>query len=607
MNNRSFFYAKHSLALWLLFTCFAIICAIFTAANISHAMSNEQRQIINYSISHYNICSTDGSSSNGSISSAIANANDNAEAIFNVLTTTNFTHNGNKPLNAVQAAAILGNLQSESDFDPMSGVNTGYYKGIAQWGGSRWEAIAEPKTDLANQVAHLISELDGDYYGPALQEFWESKDEGDLAKATFAFTRNYEVAILHGGGSTKWSDHDTARYTVQAWDEQASMGQDNPRWPNAQAQYNLYKDKVPSANSTPTRKEGRFIWVGDSRTEGMRDAISNGDNVWVAKSSTGYDWFNSEAAAKVTESLGDEDKAKDTTIVFNFGVNDLNNADNYITKLNQLIGGDWKNAEEVIVMSVNPVIDGKNAASNAAIEEFNNKLKNGLSNKITYKDTYTDLKSELQESDFDEQGLHYTEAIYKKLYNMIRNDGSDQSESTVCNENGSGGGATKYASDGAIVYEQCDEQWANSSFGSSTVCPSGCGPSAMAMIITALTGKSVTPDMTAKVGSSSYVPGAGSSHDLPENIDDHFGVKAEKIENSVSSINEVLNKGGMVWMCGAGPNPFTSGGHCVAVRARNSEGKWLFFDSAGGRDPNAAYDPNNIVANAGGVTAVYKK
>lgn len=571
----------------------------------AHAVDAEQRKIFNYSISYFNVCNTSGSSSGGSISDAVAAANDNADAIFRALTSYNFKSNGGKPLNVVQAAAVLGNLQSESGFDPMSGVSSGnYYKGIAQWGGGRWTAIKEPRTDLTNQIEHLIEEMDGAYSG-ALQEFWSASTVDDLVKATFAFVRNYEVAIVGSGGSTKWTDHATACATVQGWDSCSSIGGANPRWPNAQAWYNKYKDTDIAATSSSNSIDGRIIWVGDSRTEGMSNAVTSGDNVWIAQSSTGYNWFNDTAAQQVTSALREGD-----TIVFNFGVNDLGNVNNYIEKLNSLASGDWSKADKIIVMSVNPVIDGRNNASNAAIEQFNNAMKDGLSDKITYVDTYSKLKDTLTEEDFDQAGLHYTNEVYKKIYDMIRNGTSDGSEiENVCIDGSSSAfGATQYASDGAIIYEQCDPQWADASFGTASVCVAGCGPSAMAMIITALTGQTVTPDMTAKDGSSAYVAGAGSSYSLPSILAEKYDIRTEGISNTVSAYNEVLNNGGMVWLCGSGPLPFTNGGHCIGVRARTSSGKWLVFDSAG-RDPNTEYDPQTIVSNANSYSpsAVYKK
>ncbi|MDO4271378.1 MAG: hypothetical protein Q4C83_00100 [Candidatus Saccharibacteria bacterium] len=190
-----------------------------------------------------------------------------------------------------------------------------------------------------------------------------------------------------------------------------------------------------AGGSASTRDDGKFIWVGDSRTEGMSQAINKDENEWVAKASTGYDWFNSEAAAKVTKALGNKDQAEDTTIVFNFGVNDLDNADKYKTKLNELAKGDWKNAKKIIVMSVNPVDDtkakaGGSSATNSAIEEFNKKIKNGLDSKIEYKDIYSQIKDKIKTDD----GIHYDNSTYEEIYDLIRGTESDDA---VCDSSGS--------------------------------------------------------------------------------------------------------------------------------------------------------------------------
>lgn len=171
-----------------------------------------------------------------------------------------------------------------------------------------------------------------------------------------------------------------------------------------------------TASATSAKDTGPYIWVGDSRTEGMKSAISgNDDNSWVAQSSEGYDWFTDTAITEVTKQLTEDD-----TIVFNFGVNDLYNIDKYVEKLNELVDGDWSIAKKIIVMSVNPVIDGKNDASNAEIEEFNKKMKDGLSPGIKFIDTYSKLKDSLVEEDYDDEGLHYTNEIYQQIYDMIR-------------------------------------------------------------------------------------------------------------------------------------------------------------------------------------------
>ena len=185
-------------------------------------------------------------------------------------------------------------------------------------------------------------------------------------------------------------------------------------------------------STTATKDTGTYIWTGDSRTVGMKNAVTgDDDNIWVAQNNATFDYFNDQAISEITKQLDN-----DTTIVFNFGVNDLDNIDKYINKLNELAQNDWEGAKSIIAMSVNPVIDGKNNASNSAIEEFNQKMKSSLDPGIKFVDTYSQLKGKLTESDFDEEGLHYTEPIYQEIYNMIRgsvtgNTVSCEGESTL--------------------------------------------------------------------------------------------------------------------------------------------------------------------------------
>lgn len=81
----------------------------------------------------------------------IGDSADNAEAIFKYLISTNFSTLGNKPLNATQAAAFLGNFYQESRYDPVTiqsgkafnsqmAMNKdlgGYGFGLVQWDSSR--------------------------------------------------------------------------------------------------------------------------------------------------------------------------------------------------------------------------------------------------------------------------------------------------------------------------------------------------------------------------------------------------------------------------------------------------------------------------------------
>ena len=155
--------------------------------------------------------------------------------------------------------------------------------------------------------------------------------------------------------------------------------------------------------------------------------------------------------------------------------------------------------------------------------------------------------------------------------------------------------------DGFVVYNQCDPAWGNKAYGSSRICPSGCGPSAMAMTITALTGQRVTPYDTATYAGAQgmYIPGTGSSWSVAPVVAKHWNLKAKFIGASVTKINAALNSGALVVGAGHGALPWTSGGHYIVIRAVLPNGKWKVGDSGHRNTSDKEWDPGPIVAGMG--------
>jgi len=160
--------------------------------------------------------------------------------------------------------------------------------------------------------------------------------------------------------------------------------------------------------------------------------------------------------------------------------------------------------------------------------------------------------------------------------------------------------ATFKADDGFPIYIQTDPRWTNAPYGSSKVGPSGCGPSAMAMIITALTGQAVTPDQTAKKAGDDgmYIPGDGSSWEVANNLAKHYGLKSTKIKADVTAINNALKSGSYVITSGKGGLPFTKGGHYIMIRGVTADGKWKIGDSAHRDTNNQTFNPSTILSMA---------
>lgn len=163
------------------------------------------------------------------------------------------------------------------------------------------------------------------------------------------------------------------------------------------------------------KKSSGIIFVGDSRTEGMRDAIGEDDKKkFICKVGEGLVWLKNTAYKQLKEMC---DKYPDYYVVFNFGINDLG-VDNYISYYKNTIEKNIKN--KIIHMSVNPIDQAKAKSAgytditNDLIKSFNIKYKEYAGN--SYLNTFNYL---LKEGFNASDGIHYDNNTYKKLYNKV--------------------------------------------------------------------------------------------------------------------------------------------------------------------------------------------
>ncbi len=181
------------------------------------------------------------------------------------------------------------------------------------------------------------------------------------------------------------------------------------------------------------------------------------------------------------------------------------------------------------------------------------------------------------------------------------------------------GGDSDFSVDGMVIYNQEDPRWGSEVFGyksdgeAATIHTSGCGPTSMATIITALTGKQVTPSDTTKYAKSQnlYEPGVGAKHTLGPVLAENWGLKSKSIAADVDTINTELRNGGMIITSGRGSAPFTSAGHFITIRGVTAEGKWKIADSNGStgqENSKKDWDPVKIlsIANSGNIKVIYK-
>lgn len=169
-----------------------------------------------------------------------------------------------------------------------------------------------------------------------------------------------------------------------------------------------------SGKKTVRKFDGDYIFVGDSRIVGMKLAIAPSDTLYIAKESMGYSWLKSAGGPELEKYLA---MVPDVKVVMALGVNDLGSISQYIAYYRGLIAKYPRT--HFYLLSVNPVNEGIASAHgytirNSQITAFNKKLKAEFAG--AYLDTYSHLKKKgFASSD----GLHYTAAVYRNLYNYI--------------------------------------------------------------------------------------------------------------------------------------------------------------------------------------------
>jgi len=192
-------------------------------------------------------------------------------------------------------------------------------------------------------------------------------------------------------------------------------------------------------------------------------------------------------------------------------------------------------------------------------------------------------------------------------YSSVFNTSLASGSSSVCDNS-----ASSYV-DGFAIYNQNDPKWNNLPYGESTIGKAGCGPSAMAMIITALTGKNLTPLEAANYGAANGTlsdnGNGGSLWNIAEVLSTNWGLKSSTISLDELTINKSLRSGSLILASGTGASPYTSSGHLLVIRAVTENGKWLIGDSngqVGTSNSSEEWDPQFILSNTRGAWEITK-
>ena len=147
--------------------------------------------------------------------------------------------------------------------------------------------------------------------------------------------------------------------------------------------------------------------------------------------------------------------------------------------------------------------------------------------------------------------------------------------------------AVNYAVQGDFVnYYQYNY---NNPYSNGTIANSGCGPTSLAMVLTYLLGKEITPVETAAKGNGTYTCSAGTYWSYFGDMAKQYGVNCKQME--VSGDNIVNNlKDGKTLIMSMRRGHFTRGGHFIVLRGIDENGKIIVADPNSEERSNQTWD-----------------
>lgn len=174
-----------------------------------------------------------------------------------------------------------------------------------------------------------------------------------------------------------------------------------------------------------TVKPHQIIWVGDSRTLGMRDALHKtdrpDDDFFVGKVGEGVHWFCEEGMSEMSKVI---EEHPDLPVVLNFGVNDPQLVDEYVVAYWDAIRAHPDT--HFYILSVNPldeeflIEDGQ--VAEPVFDDINslNVGKMNVKLKKEFESRYIDSASFLKADGFETvDGLHFSTPTYLKIHDFV--------------------------------------------------------------------------------------------------------------------------------------------------------------------------------------------
>lgn len=135
-----------------------------------------------------------------------------------------------------------------------------------------------------------------------------------------------------------------------------------------------------------------------------------------------------------------------------------------------------------------------------------------------------------------------------------------------------------------IYYNQTADAWAEKAYGSDTIGRYGCGPVAMAMVISTLTETDIDPAEMAKhcVDRGYWAKKHGSYWSIVPGVAEDFGLKCTSLPPEETELDQIAQSlaTGQLLVAMMGPGHFTNGGHFIVLRGLTLDGSVLVADPA---------------------------
>lgn len=234
------------------------------------------------------------------------------------------------------------------------------------------------------------------------------------------YEKNALEAIVKAESTNNYSDYSNAVLLTHKIPDKEVRTEYLNRLSAVKAKIDLINENNKKNNSSNIKPNGSTIYMGDSRTNGMKSVGLDSNEQVIAKDGGNYEDFLNHMVEAKNKLSGN----KTYNVVLNYGVNDLGNVDKYCSKYKEFISSVDK-GNTFYIVSVNPVRRNSNqtGATNSSIETFNKKIEScisGITN-AKYCDVYSSANLDTWEKSYiKSDDIHYTPEGYKYIYSKIK-------------------------------------------------------------------------------------------------------------------------------------------------------------------------------------------